>query len=128
MQLAERALRGEGGARPLDRAGILAPSAFDTTVRYGASWCLCGGDGIFHCIHRSGDIDRRQSAANRAGADKHRAARPSHAVTAAPRISRRGALAFDTDCSSSMSPDARLLFFITACRAVLDRGKDAVPV
>jgi hypothetical protein len=24
-------------------------------------------------------------------------------------------LAFDTDCSSSMSPDARLLFFITAC-------------
>ena len=35
MQVAERALRGEGGARPLDRAGILAPSAFDTTVRYG---------------------------------------------------------------------------------------------
>ena len=35
-QVAERALRRfESDARPLDRAGILAPSAFDTTrVRY----------------------------------------------------------------------------------------------
>src|SRR5258708_4497591 len=93
MQVAERALRGVGGARPLDRAGILAPCAFDATVRYSASWCLCGGDGLFHCIHRSGDIDRRQSAANRAGADKHRAARPSHAWSAlAPQRARRGHL------------------------------------
>src|SRR5256885_8949332 len=28
-QVAERALRGEGDARPLDRAGVVAPSAFE---------------------------------------------------------------------------------------------------
>ena len=33
-QVAERALRGEGDARPLDRAGVVAPSAFDTLIRY----------------------------------------------------------------------------------------------
>jgi hypothetical protein len=49
-QVAERALRGEGGARPLDRAGVVAPSAFDTTIGTGASWCLCGDGGLFHCI------------------------------------------------------------------------------
>ena len=55
-QVAGRALRREGDARPLDRAGVVAPSAFDTTIGLRCIGVSVWRRGLFHCIHRSGDI------------------------------------------------------------------------
>ena len=54
-QVAKRALRRfEGDAQPLDRAGIFAPSAFDTT-RVRCMVLSLWRRRTFHCIHRSGN-------------------------------------------------------------------------